>query len=261
MIEINLLAPNGEQAGAGASRFAFLGKLRRSKGGSAQGGDADDAPLPEARRGIVLAAAAVVAVVTLAIGGGWWWQGQTVAELDTKLQAELADSARFSAVIGEQRAVIAKRDSVLGQLAVIRDIDGTRFIWAHVLDEVSRHLPAYTWLTSVSQTGWTSPVAPRDTSKAARRGGDTKKDPKKKGPAPAEPAMAFQLVGNTADIQALTRYMRDLESSPFVHNVTLNRSAVVVIDNREVTEFTIDAQYQKPDPSAITTAPVTLSVR
>ena len=55
--------------------------------------------------------------------------------------------------------------------------------------------------------------------------------------------------------------MRVLESSPFVQNVTINKSAVLLIDNREVTEFTLDVQYQKPDPAAVTTVPITLSVR
>ncbi len=261
MIEINLLAPGSAGAGAKSSPLAFLSKLRPRSGAAGAADAGDDIALPEARRGLVLAAAGIVVAVTLAVGGGWWWQGQTVAELDEKLQAELADSARFSAVIGEQRAVIAKRDSVIGQLDVIRTIDGTRFIWAHVLDEVSRHLPAYTWLTSVTQTAWTSPIPARDTTKAGRRAAADSTKKKKGAEAPPEPAMAFQIVGNTADIQALTRFMRDLEGSPFVQNVTLNKSAVIVIDNREVTEFTIDAQFQKPDPSAVTTAPITLSVR
>ncbi|MCU0625020.1 MAG: PilN domain-containing protein [Gemmatimonadaceae bacterium] len=253
MIEINLLAPGSGATATRRSPLAFLARFRKP----ADADLGDEMAMPEARRGLVLAAAASVAIVTMAVGGGWWWQGRTAQELDAKLQSELADSARFSAVIGEQRTVIAKRDSVIAQLAVIRDIDDTRYVWAHVLDEVSRQLPPYTWLTSVQQTAWVAPVPQRDTTRAAA--GDSTR--KKKDAPRAEPMMAFQVVGNTADIQALTRYMRDLEGSPFVQNVTLNKSAVVVIDNREVTEFTLDAQYQKPDPSAITTAPVTLSVR
>lgn len=256
MIEINLLAPGTGGVKRTRSPLALLAKFRKAAPVDADGGDVD-AGFPEARRGIVLGAAAAVVLVTMGIGGGWWWQGRTASELNTKLQAELADSARFSAVIGEQRTVIAKRDSVIGQLAVIKDIDETRFVWAHVLDEVSRHLPPYTWLSAVQQTQWNTPLPQRDTTKKGAAA-DSAKARKASG---AMPLMSFQVVGNTADIQALTRFMRDLEGSPFVQNVTLNKSAVIVVDAREVTEFTIDAQYQKPDPSAITTAPVTLSVR
>jgi Tfp pilus assembly protein PilN len=127
-------------------------------------------------------------------------------------------------------------------------------VWPHILDEVSRALPPYTWITTITQMT-AKPVLPqRDTSKA---GGDSTKKAKPV----AEPQVTFQIVGNTVDIQALTRFMRVLESSPFVQNVMLNKSNVMLIDSREVTEFTLDVSYQKPDPAAVTTVPITLSVR
>jgi len=63
------------------------------------------------------------------------------------------------------------------------------------------------------------------------------------------------------DIQALTRFMKLLEASPFIQNVTLVKSSIVIADGKEVTEFQLDASYQAPDPSAIKTVPVSLSVR
>ncbi len=55
--------------------------------------------------------------------------------------------------------------------------------------------------------------------------------------------------------------MKLLEASPFLENVTLVRSSIVVADGKEVTEFQLDASYQPPDPSMIKTVPVSLSVR
>jgi hypothetical protein len=75
------------------------------------------------------------------------------------------------------------------------------------------------------------------------------------------PAVKFRLVGNTVDIQALTRFMKLLEASPFIENVQLVRTSMVIIDGKEVTEFQLDGSYQNPDPSAIHTSPVSLSVR
>ena len=63
------------------------------------------------------------------------------------------------------------------------------------------------------------------------------------------------------DIQALTRFMRMLEQSPFIENVQLARSTLVIVEGKEVTEFQLDAQYEQPDSSAIRTVPVALSVR
>jgi len=80
--------------------------------------------------------------------------------------------------------------------------------------------------------------------------------------APARPEAArFRITGNTVDIQALTRFMKLLEASPFIQNVQLARSDMAMVDGKEVTEFQLDAQYERPDAAAITTAPVSLSVR
>jgi hypothetical protein len=69
------------------------------------------------------------------------------------------------------------------------------------------------------------------------------------------------MIGNTVDIQALTRFMKLLEASPFIQNVTLARSEMAMLDGKEVTEFILDAQYERPDSSMIVTAPVSVSVR
>ncbi len=252
MIEINLLNP-GERSGKKKSgALSFLSRFQRNKGANDIALD-DSAPAP-ARAGITAAAGIAVAIAVLGVGGGFWYQDRQLATLDERLQQELADSARFSAVIGERKAVIARRDSLITQLGIIQQIDDSRYVWPHILDEVSRALPLYTWITTITQMT-AKPVLPqRDTTKAAG-------DSTKKAKPVAAPQVTFQIVGNTVDIQALTRFMRVLESSPFVQNVTLNKSNITLIDAREVTEFTLDVSYQKPDPAAVTTVPITLSVR
>jgi hypothetical protein len=69
------------------------------------------------------------------------------------------------------------------------------------------------------------------------------------------------LIGQTVDIQALTRFMKDLEASPFVQDIQLVKSVTVIVDQREVTEFQLDAAWETPDPSVIRTVPVALGVR
>ena len=95
--------------------------------------------------------------------------------------------------------------------------------------------------------------APPGTAPAPAPGDTTK-------PAPPEPAK-FRIVGNTVDIQALTRFVKLLEASPFIQNVTWGKSEIAMVDGKEVTEFSLDAQYQRPDSSMILTKPVSLSVR
>ena len=252
MIEINLLSP-GEGSGKKKSGgLAFLARFQKKD--SQQGAMDDSAPAP-ARPMITAAAGIAVAFAVLGVGGGFWYQDRQLATLDERLQQELADSARFSAVIGERKTVIARRDSLITQLGIIQQIDDSRYVWPHILDEVSRALPPYTWITTITQMSAKAVLPQRDTTHKAPGDSTPKAKP------PAEPQVTFQIVGNTVDIQALTRFMRVLESSPFVQNVTINKSNVMLIDNREVTEFTLDVQYQKPDPAAVTTVPITLSVR
>ena len=69
----------------------------------------------------------------------------------------------------------------------------------------------------------------------------------------------FRLVGHTVDIQALTRFMKSLEASPFIQNVQLSRSDLVQAEGKEVTEFTLEAETQAPPPFAIKTVPLIVS--
>jgi Tfp pilus assembly protein PilN len=256
MIQINLLAPGGAN-GTKKKGLALLPSFGKKK-------DVGELPVdgasPSARPALALAATAAVLGTVIGIGGGFWYQDRQLTQLDDKLQQELSDSSRFAAVIGERRSIMAKRDSMVHALGIIQQIDDSRYVWPHILDEVGRNLPPYTWLKEVAQVSAKALVPQRDTS--AKGDSTAKAAAKAKRLEEARaPLVSFTLTGNTADIQALTRFMRDLEGSPFIQNVTLEKSNVTVVDNREVTEFVLNLHFQKPDPSAITTVPVTLSVR
>jgi Tfp pilus assembly protein PilN len=71
--------------------------------------------------------------------------------------------------------------------------------------------------------------------------------------AEASRATKFRIVGHTVDIQALTLFMKTLEASPFIQNVQLTRSDLVLADNKEVTEFQLEAESQKPPPFLVKT--------
>jgi Tfp pilus assembly protein PilN len=246
MIEINLLP--------GAR------KKTRSRGPSFNIGDAFKDIQSRVRDPWMISAVAGVALGLVAIGLMWTLQSRRESSLTEREQKAVQDSTRYASVIAERARAEAQRDSVQRQIAVIAAIDGTRLIWPHVMDEISRAMPPYVWLRSVAQTSAVSNESPEvqaGVSKAARR------------PGPARPAaqqsdenvLALQIVGNTVDIQALTRFMKALEASPFLQNVTLVRSDVVMQQGKEATEFRLDMQYEKPDPSVLRTVPFTVSVR
>ena len=73
--------------------------------------------------------------------------------------------------------------------------------------------------------------------------------------------MRFRIVGQTVDIQALTTFMRDLEASPFVQRVQLAKSEAVLVDGRDVTEFTLDGEFERPPAALVRTRALTVSLR
>ena len=199
----------------------------------------------------------LVAIVSLIVAAGTvgtmhLTQTSTAADLAAREEQAVADSTRFATVLRQRASAESKRDSVLKQLTIIKAIDADRFIWPHVMDEVSRALPPYTWVKNLAITApqaaplGTGPAVPGDTTKAA--------------PAMAE-LLKFRLVCNTVDIQAMTRFMKLLEASPFIQNVQLQRSEMALLDGKEVTEFVLEAQFERPDSSMITLTPVSLSVK
>lgn len=238
MIEINLLPGSGKKSrGRGAAGAGFAASFSEATA--------------RIRDPFLIGAVAAVALGLGAVGFMYVRQNARADDLAAAETRAVQDSSRFAAVIRDRRRAEAQRDSVLRQLDIIRSIDDQRYVWPHIMDEMSKALPPYTWLTSVTQTS--APITPTvaDTT-TGQSAADTIE---------AVPAMRFRMVGNTVDIQALTRFIRLLEASPFVQNVQLVRSEPVLVDNRQVTEFQLDAEFQKPDSAAIRTVPVSLSVR
>jgi Tfp pilus assembly protein PilN len=128
-------------------------------------------------------------------------------------------------------------------------VDGDRYTWPHLLDEITKALPAYTWLVDIAHTP-PPPPPPRPAGAVA----DTTQPP-------ARPPVAFQINGRTIDIQAYTRFLRQLEASPWIVDVTPVSAQTVVEKERAITAFTIRASYMRADSAYIRTAPYSQSVR
>lgn len=230
MIEINLLPGANRKAKGRGSGFSLAAVVGES----------------QPRDPWMLGTVVSVIIAIAAVGWMYYAHDARAAELAGREEQALADSTRYAAVLRQRATVEARHDSVKRQLDVIKAIDADRFVWPHIMDEVSRALPPYTWIKTLAAAApapLPAGVAP-DTTQSLRR----------------DPAR-FRLVGNTVDIQALTRFMKLLEASPFIQNVSLARSELAMLDGKEVTEFTLEAQYERPDSANISTSTISLSVR
>jgi len=180
----------------------------------------------------LVAAIATWVLVLLGAAGLYLPRARATRELEPKLEAAKRDSVRYSSILVRKAQLERRRDSLLAEIQVIRDIDRDRYVWPHILDAVTKALPPYLWLDAV-----------------ASRGGEGDS---------GSAALAIQ--GKTADPQALTRFMRNLEESPFVEGVTIVSSALVAEQGHDVTSFNLTAHYEVPPVTILTMEPLAASV-
>ena len=260
MIEVNLL-PGAQRKRSRAIDFSQL----------------TDALKKHFEDKFLVAAVATVTVALIVMLGAFLTQRSRTAELNERAEIASADSARFAKVLNARARAQASRDSIYQQLAVIRSIDNMRFTWAHLLEEVNIALPAYTWLTSVTQTSPIRTTAAQDTApqqpNAKTKKETTESKESAKSVADRKRARAdslfsgagiptrFRILGQTVDIQALTLFMKNLEASPFIRNVQLTRSDLVMNNGKEVTEFQLEAESEVAPQSLIQTVPLSIAVK
>ena len=250
MIEINLIPGTGKKSkkgGGGGAKLnvgAALGNLKS-----------------KVRDPYMLGAIGSAVVAILVTGGLYTTQESRSARLDDELQKAVQDSTRYASVLHEREKAEAKRDTVLRSLNMIRAIDDDRYIWPHVMEEVSSALPPYTWIVSLGFSGVGQATTPVTTVLAPEPSGTSGRRRKATPTQIVRDTVRLRLVGNTVDIQALTRFMKQLEVSPLLENVTLVSSQRASDNGKEVTQFQLDMRYARPGATEVRRVPLAVSVR
>jgi Tfp pilus assembly protein PilN len=237
MIEINLLPGKKKKAATGAGfKFAlpdFQGLIATIKNPWL----------------FVVSAAAIIV-----IGGGLFAfiaYSTRLRILNSKLADVQAEKRRFDAVIAQKRQSEKIRDSLVAEINVIRGIDADRYVWPHVLDQITKALPPYTWLTGISVAGGNN-LAPGTPGAIAAPGGVD---------STGVPQVRVWITGSTVDIQAYTTFLRQLAASPWLTDVMPATTSTVVEADRPVTAFNVAVRYRVADSVYIRTVPLTQSAR
>lgn len=222
-IEINLLGgPRKRKAGAGFALPDFREMFAQVKD-----------PLLLGAVGAVAAAVALVAIVFTV-------QQAQLSSLESDAETVRAESRRYSNLIAQKRQAERLRDSLVAELRAIREIDADRYVWPHVLEEVTKALPDYSWLVAVnSQTA------------AVDLESDTL----------VKPPVQFEVRGRTSDIAAYTRFLRRLAASPWLTSVVEGPATTVVEEEKAIRAFSVTAQFRTADSAFIRTVPVTEAVQ
>ena len=191
----------------------------------------------------------------LLVGGGsvglFFPERAKLASLDSRLGVVKSEKRRFDAIIAQKRQSEKIRDSLVAEITIIRNIDADRYIWPHVLDQVTKALPPYTWLNEVAA----AVPAPAQPGGGAPGGQPAAED------ITAMPTVRVYITGRTVDIQAYTTFLRQLAASPWLTDVTAATSQTIIETDRPVTAFTITARYHVADSVYIRTVPLLQSVR
>jgi len=154
-----------------------------------------------------------------------------IAELEPQIETAQNEANRLRTALRQKAETEAKRDSLISQIEVIRAIDSERYVWPHILDQVTRALPQYTWLDEL-----TARAAESDSA--------------------GVPEVGFQVTGKSADMQAVTRFARNLEESPFLEGVQLVSTGVVSEQGHDIFTYVLNVRYQAPDSSILTMQPL-----
>jgi Tfp pilus assembly protein PilN len=171
--------------------------------------------------------------VLVALLGAVWLVGDVAGveqELELRIEAEVRDSIRFEDIIRRSGTLQVRRDSIAQRVEVIQQIDGARFRWPHIMDEVARALPDYTWLTRLTQVS-------------------------------AGAQVLFRIEGRSGTYFGLTNFMENLESSPFLRGIELVTSEQVAVAlgggaNQLVYRFVLEASTREPPPEVVERVPL-----
>ena len=203
---------------------------------------------------------AIVAWVIVGGGGALLFitDRARMARAEARLETVKAEKRRYDIVIAQKRQAEKVRDSLLYEINVIRRIDADRYVWPHVLDQATKALPPYTWITRVGGTSGGGLMQPG----SGQSGGPP---PSTSAPVLDDPAggpsVRVQIDGRTVDIQAYTTFLRQLAASPWFTDVTPASSQTVIEADRPVTAFQVTVRYRIADSVYIRTVPLVQAVR
>jgi Tfp pilus assembly protein PilN len=174
------------------------------------------------------------------VGGLWALQTARLASVRDEHERVSAEARRYRTLIREKRKAEELRDSLVAEMAAIRAIDEERYVYPHILEEVTKALPDYTWLVSFQTMAAVFDDMVDSTVK---------------------PPVRFTIEGRTPDLSAYTRFVSQLALSPWVRNAEFGAVQSVLEDERPVQSFSLTATFKSADSAYIRLAPIQESVR
>ena len=212
MLEVNLHPDKRRKSSAGFE----LGEIRDSLGSLVpSGGDPWS---------VALAVAALVV-----IGGTgvlWYSQGNRLSRLESRVQSVTRDSARLADLQGIVDSLETRRTEIRERMSRVEDLDRGRYMWPHLLNELSRALPDAAWLTRIERTS-------------------------------EAPDVRVQVQGVAASPMIITQYVRGLRQQQHIGDVQMGGSQRQQLEDGGFGHsFRLTVTYRRPPPASIRTRPL-----
>lgn len=167
----------------------------------------------------------LLVVVPVLAGFLWWNQRSRAQELETRLEEARQDSTRLADLRQLSDSLTSRREEIRKRIDLVRSLDENRFVWPHLMDEIAAALPSTAWLRGFKQQS-------------------------------ELPGLQLQLMGTAARPLVITRFVRNLEQSPFIGDVQIVGSNKQVEDGVATQAFVLQLTYSAPPRGAVRRAPV-----
>jgi type IV pilus assembly protein PilN len=98
----------------------------------------------------------LVLVLTVALlGWRYWALGQEEAQVARAIEAAQREEARLEEILKQVREFENRRKVLEARVALIDELRKGQTAPVHMIDQISKALPDMTWLTSMTQSGYT----------------------------------------------------------------------------------------------------------
>jgi len=208
VIEVNLHPTGGKSRKRRRTRLSAPAWIGSGRGG---GGSRDP---------WTVAAMVAFAVALLTMSGLWFTQRSARADIDDRMEEARVDSTRLADLRVLSDSLTAREKEIRERLELVKGLDEGRFVWPHLLDELSKALPEYTWLTAIRVS---TPL----------------------------PELTVQVDGLAANPLAITRFVRNLQASEYVEQVRIMGSQQTEFDNVSAHAFKLVVTYTDPSSTRV----------
>lgn len=163
-------------------------------------------------------------VVPVGILAMWFSQRAEASDLESRLETAVADSTRLADLRALSDSLLARQNEIRERISLIERLDGDRFVWPHLLDQISAALPTGAWINSIERQS-------------------------------TLPDLRLQLQAVAATPMTVTEFVRALEASRYIERVRIVRSERQTTGGREGHAFTLMIHYSQP-AEPVETAPL-----